>query len=418
VVAIAYNHFKKGTTQKSKAAKGVSALPGCVLRLPFGFSILSEEAAMKPYALALAIFFVVASPSLAQRSKLVVNAETPEGKMLQQIGEESDEAKKLTMLEQFISQNPKHEAAGWVYGQMQELYLKQGQSDKALDAGERLLAIHPDDIEAVFLNLKAAEAKKDPDLVKKWSGLTSQAASKIAATPQPGNEDEVAAWKKQAEYAKQLNSYSEDALYRTGLQTTDPRKKVELSQALAQQNPQSEFMSKMAVVEFDGYRKLGDGDKAAAAAERALASDKDNEELLLFVADNYLQKKREPEKVLAYSARIVDLMKSKPKPDTVDDASWEKRKAVMTGLANWIAGSVYVNQNKFAQADKSLRAALPLVGDNDQLKAGVLFYLGLSNYKLNRVQDAVTFNKQCAAIKSPFQAQAQKNLAVMQSQKK
>ena len=37
---------------------------------------------------------------------------------------------------------------------------------------------------------------------------------------------------------------------------------------------------------------------------------------------------------------------------------------------------------------------------------------------VNRLQDAVTFNKQCAAIKSPFQAQAQKNLAVMQSQKK
>jgi hypothetical protein len=33
-----------------------------------------------------------------------------------------------------------------------------------------------------------------------------------------------------------------------------------------------------------------------------------------------------------------------------------------------------------------------------------------------RLMDAVSFTKQCAAIKSPFQAQAQKNLAAIQRQ--
>jgi hypothetical protein len=42
--------------------------------------------------------------------------------------------------------------------------------------------------------------------------------------------------------------------------------------------------------------------------------------------------------------------------------------------------------------------------------------LGLANYKLERIQDAATFNRQCAAIKSPFQARAQQNLKAILSQ--
>ena len=114
-----------------------------------------------------------------------VNAEKPEGQLLQQIGQESDEAKKLALMEQFVGQFPQHEAIGWIYEQVQTAYIKAQNVDKALDVSEKLLAIPPDCPEAAHQALKAAEMKKDANLIKKWSEQAAQVAQKVAASPQP-----------------------------------------------------------------------------------------------------------------------------------------------------------------------------------------------------------------------------------------
>src|SRR3954466_8971699 len=114
----------------------------------------------------LILTLTLAAGAFAQRHTLGnINAETPEGQLLQQIGQAPDEAKKLALMEDFEAKAPKHEAIGWVYGQMQPAYVKAGKPDKALAVGEKLIAMDPDDMEAAHQNLKAAEAKKDPDLI-------------------------------------------------------------------------------------------------------------------------------------------------------------------------------------------------------------------------------------------------------------
>src|SRR6266851_5698910 len=88
---------------------------------------------------------LAAGGALAQRHQLgTVNAETPEGQLLQQIGQAPDEAKKLALMEQFAAQSPKHEAIGWVYEQMQSAYVKAGPPDKVIEIGEKLLAMDAD----------------------------------------------------------------------------------------------------------------------------------------------------------------------------------------------------------------------------------------------------------------------------------
>src|ERR1700692_1261850 len=100
-----------------------------------------EEAKMRLYTPIL-ILIVTAGAALGQRHKLgTVNAETPEGLLLQQIGQTQDEIKKLQLMEEFAGKAPKHEAIGWVYEQMQASYLKAGQPDKALDIGDKLVAM-------------------------------------------------------------------------------------------------------------------------------------------------------------------------------------------------------------------------------------------------------------------------------------
>ena len=139
------------------------------------------------------------------------------------------------------------------------------------------------------------------------------------------------------------------------------------------------------------------------------------------MADQALQQ-RQPDKAIQYSEKILEVM-NRPKPEGVPDADWEKKKSVTTGLAYWMAGTTLSGQNKYAQADKMLRQALPLVKDNEQLNGTALFHLGLVNYKMaqasknkTQIADAVAFSKQAAATKGPLAAQAAKNLKVMQQE--
>src|SRR5262249_25830723 len=194
--------------------------------------------------------------------------------------------------------------------------------DKAIEVGDRLLAMDADDLDAAHQNLKAAEAKKDPDQVKKYSAQTSQLARKLAASEQPKEADEVDEWKRRVDFAKQLDTYTEYALYAAALQTADPRKRIELGEALSSRNAKSQYMQQMAQITFASYRQVGDNANALAFAEKRLADDQSSEDMLAFAANQYVEKKRDPDKVIAYSAKIVELMDTKPKPEGVSDSDW------------------------------------------------------------------------------------------------
>jgi tetratricopeptide (TPR) repeat protein len=371
---------------------------------------------MKLKILAPGLFFVIGAlaPGWAQQKLGTVNAETPEGALLQQIGQENDDAKKQAMLEDFAGKYAKHEAAGWVYAQLQGMYLKGGNPDKALEYGEKLAALDPADLESAHQNLKAAEAKKDPDLVKKWAAETGARAQKIASAPKGADEDDDA-YKRKVDYAKQVNTYSEYALYGIATQIQDPRKKIELAQSLRQRNPSSEYLDRMADIEFAALQQTGDSAKALAAAEAIVAKRQDNEEVLLFLADQYKQKKNFA-RTIEYANKVVEMLGAKPTPAGMDEAAWTNRKNTFLGTAHFLAGTTYYDQSKFKEADESLRSALPLVGGNEQIRIYTLYFLGQADLKLGKQSDALNYFTQCAALKSPVQAAAAQNVKALRQQ--
>jgi tetratricopeptide (TPR) repeat protein len=356
------------------------------------------------------ILIVFALAAMAQRHKLdEINADKPEGKLLQQVTQENDPAKKAALMEQFASQFPKLAATSWVLEQLEQYYGKANQPDQAMAAGEKLLALDPDDPDAALGCLKAAEAKKDLALVLKYSAITSTNAKKMAAAPQPKDADDAATWKQQVDYAKQVNVYADYALYRAALESRDPKLTIQLADALLQRDPTSEYALKVRQPLFVAYRQSGQNDKALALAEQTLADDQSDEDMLLVVADNYIQNKKEPEKVHAYTAKVVEIMAAKPQPPGVSAADWTAHKNLVVGLAHYMDGKLYYNEQKFGPADQELRKALPLVEGNP-VKPEVLYLLGFANYKLEKPQDAANYYRACAAIPGPFQATAAKNL--------
>lgn len=377
---------------------------------------------MKLLSVAAITALLVAFPSFAQRYKVAtVNAETPEGKVLQSIMMENDPAKKLALSEQFATEFPKADAYGWVLTQMQKSYATAGNYDKVIETGEKLLALDADDLDAAYANLKAAEAKKDPDLVMKWSDTASAVARRNAALPKKEGDD-AEEYKQAIEHAKEVDTYSEYSLYATAIQSTDAAKVMAVIEKLIQRNPKTQYAPAMLERYTVVARQANAMDKAVALGEAAAAQGQYSEDMLLAMSDYYMNH-HQNDKVLTYSSKLVEVMQSKPKPEGVSDENWGKKKNTMMGLGYWMEGMTEAGQKKYAQADKSLRSALPLVKDNQQILSYTLFNLGLANYELaksskNKAQiaDAIHYSEQAAATKGPMQAQAVKNVKAMRSE--
>ncbi len=365
--------------------------------------------------LALAVAFAAANGFGQCFGVAEVNAEKPEGQLLQQITQESDETKKLALMEKFAADFPKVSEAGWVYEQMLVLYVKVNNPAKAMETGDKIMALAPTCVESAHQALKAAEAAKAPDQIRLWSARTAEAAAKLAALPKPADASEAETWSQRVEWSKQATTYSEYSLYAAALQTTDPAKRIELLEALEQRNPASEYMAKGYGTLFQAYRLAGQNDKSVALAEKVLAKDQSDPDMLLVVAADYLAKNKDQDKIEAYTAKAAEVAAAAPKPEGVADADWQKRKSTITGAALFMRGTLYYTQSKWAAAEKELLEALPHL-DNPEVKAEALFYLGFSNYKLERAQEAYNYYRQCAAIKSRFQDRAVKNMAGMKKE--
>jgi hypothetical protein len=347
--------------------------------------------------------------------QLAVETNSPEGKQMAAIEHEIDAAKKRAMLEEFAANFSKQPISGWAYTQLQTLYLQGQQYDKVIEAGQATLAVDPDNLEASYNNLKAAEAKSDFDGIAKWSSDTSKIARKQEQSANAAD----SSGKARADYAKQVDTYTEYAVYAASLKATEAPKIIALVESLEQRNPQSPYLSQAYGRYLNALRESGQADKAGAAAERQLQRDPNSEDALLVAAGFNMQEKQD-QKAATYAGKLIQVMQAKSKPDGMSDADWEKKKATTLGLGYWIQGVSSSNLHQYGDADKALRQALPLIKDNPEVLGIGLFHLGLSDYQLGKstksrilIQQALKYSQQSAAIKSPLQAQAQNNVAAI-----
>ena len=374
-------------------------------------------ARLAAFALAAALFtFWCPQPVRAQRYASNADPDSPEGQFIELIGLQTEDSKKLALMEQFTQRFPKHPAVGWAYEQLQNSAFQAGQWDKVLVFGEKLAKLNPEDVETARLNVKAAEAKGDKTTARLWSDYVQRITLRVLDSPPPKDPERLEEWKRRTAAASQYAAQEEYALYKKALESGDPRQKIKLLDELLKLNPDTQYLSQAMVIYLNSYRALGDNKSAVLYAERILKTDRTNEDALLLAAESYVRSGGAPDKVLSYSAKIIELMNTKPKPAIVQQEEWDRKKSFYTGSAYWMIGNVHINQNRFAQADTALRAALPMLRHNEQSNASILFYLGWANYKMENFTEAVRFYKQCVSVHSQFQEQAAKNLNVIKAE--
>lgn len=244
-----------------------------------------------------------------------------------------------------------------------------------------------DDLDDALQALKEAEPSKDVAKIKQLAAAAHQTAAKWETATPPSDTDKEN-YEARARYAHEVDNYSEYALYALAIQS-DSKTGADLAATLEQQNPKSKYLSMP--------------------------------DLLAMMADNALSRKQ-TDRALSYANRLITAS-GKPAPEGIAAADWDRMKNAALGRGYWIAGVISAEQQKFKDADRNLRAALPLIKGNNAMLGPALFYLGVANYNLSnmtaskaRMVEAAKFSEQSAAIAGPYQDQAYKNSLAMKTQ--
>jgi hypothetical protein len=282
-------------------------------------------------------------------------------------------------------------------------------------------AVAPDNFDELLANLKEAESRQDAALVKKLATETCVVARRITSAPAPATDEEKQVWTARVERARAAELYTEYALLNAAVHAT-PAVTVDLLSTLERQNPKSKYLAEAYGGYFVALNAAGAGAKVPAIAEAAIAHFPDNEDLLLVLANTAISRKQN-DRAQKYSERLLTVLAKHSPPPGVNAAEWERKRTAAVGRAHWIAGIVHCDKTQYYEADKDLRAALPVISGDESMKASALFYLGLANYQLGsamrskaQILEAAKFSEQAAAIKGPLSYDAWRNAQIMKTE--
>jgi len=271
------------------------------------------------------------------------------------------------------------------------------------------------DLNDTYKNLKEAFEMKDYVKVKSLSAQTAKEAQELAKEAQPSDASQVESWKGRQQFAKDAQTYAEYSLAVSATQASDSALTIELTEALIAQNPKSEQIDTATAQYLAALGKQGAA-KANAAASKILIGRPDNEYALDAVARNWSS----PGPALAAANRLIGVIGRKKKPEGMSDADWQRTKTEMLGSAYTSAGVIQAGQNRYADADRNLKAALPLVSGNSTMLSYVYYYLGVSNYQMGKLTAdkskmiaGLQFTDKAVATGGPMQGQASSNSAIM-----
>jgi hypothetical protein len=275
--------------------------------------------------------------------------------------------------------------------------------------GASLLPAAPFDIETSLSDLKGAVDKKDTPTVKKLAGELSAEAREAAKEAAPADATEKDAWKSRIDRAKEVDLYTEYALYATAVQA-EPAVMVDLLATLEQQNPKSKYLEDAYAPYFVALTKAGSASKINGVAEKALVNWPGNPDLLLVLADSAYQGKKY-DRAATLGTRLIAAAGKKSKPG-------------LLAHAYFITGMSFYMENNFVSADRTLRAGLPsLKGSDETTQATALYGLCVSDYQHGRqslnkalMLEGASFCEQASKLKSPVAQQAWSNAHMIRAE--
>jgi len=223
-------------------------------------------------------------------------------------------------------------------------------------------------------------------------------------TPTPTPTQTAPAAKDSGKASKEKVNKAEEAAYKAFLATqgADPAMQIPLGEDFITKFPMSKYLAGVYGVLTADYYTTGNTDKMFAAGAKALELNPDNVDVLALLAmaiprrvkANTPDGPQQLQKAEVYAHHAIELIPGLSKPETVDDAAFEKAKNDKLALAHSGLGLLDINHQKFDDARNELTQAVQLASSPDPVD---YYLLGNADAQASYMNGAIAAYDKCAA---------------------
>lgn len=370
---------------------------------------------MKRSLIILAVVLSSAMATSAQIGKRIsVSAGTPEDKAVAEIYAAPDGPDKVALLDKFAADFGSNADLALLADQLlEQTYLAQKNYPKALEYGEKVLALDPDGFSSAVIMVHAAEGEGDN--AKLFAAGEKAAAIlahfKASAAPADVSAEDWARTKEEDIQKSQDDvSYVQYALANAAFKTANPAARAELCERYAATFPDAPYTPSVREQAAVAYQQAQNNPKMLETAQTILASDPNNISMLLLLADYWSGAGKELDKAAADAQKALDLLAQAKNPDNIPDAQWQQQVAVQKGLAYSSLGQVLVTKTRNAPAVDAFQKASPLLKSDTVSYARNLYRLGFTLAKMQRTDEARTILTEAVSLNTPWKVPAQATL--------
>lgn len=203
---------------------------------------------------------------------------------------------------------------------------------------------------------------------------------------------------------KEKINKAEEAAYKNVLaaQGADPAMQIQVGEDFITKFPMSKYVGGVYGMLTSDYYATGNTDKMFAAGAKALELNPDNVDVLSLLAmaiprrvkANTPDGPQQLQKAEVYAHHAIELMPTLTKPDTVDDATFEKAKNDKLALCHSGLGLLDIDHQKFEDARTELTQAVQLATSPDPVD---YYLLGNADYQASYLNGAIASYEKCAA---------------------